>query len=325
MNLKLKKIILWAANSFPYFFIQLPYYISFQMIEQILRNKVRLVWCKNSVFHKKVFLGLSDLDLCIYDDELENIGRSMTSVNRLRRFIPLLGEVSMYGPKSLDLYLDSANIYELRRDPILLKMLKHKEVSIVASEEQKFVFASRMLLSDAHNLKKWPEFREKKWKYHLRSIDVENIEVDLNFVTTFSKRVLSPIIDYELKELLHDFIDRRTDYRLLNNYPHAILSAVCFSRWLGESVHDFSFEDGLAEIHQSTKKIQAIIFEQIKWEVWGLHSQLPCLETYEIKTHLDRVLKVLSNLSSLEAKNRTKIEHLIEQLMMDVDRQNQFS
>jgi hypothetical protein len=207
-----------------------------------------------------------------------------------------LGETNFYDRKDLPFILKRINPYELKRDPCL------KEFSIEGKFEtaaDQFIFLQRMLFSDILSLSHFPELRQAKWRHHFELIGLTKRE---NLITTSTViNILKELSDFNPRicHSLDVWINQvfKKDFN-----PYRSLLGEGF-RILAPHLHLWFEEGDEKEFLQSLNEFEReVIKGQIDWEFWGLYTQRYYLSTPEVRTHLFRLLKPLSFLSSAEAE-----------------------
>lgn len=242
------------------------------------------IWPRNSYIFDAIEPGFSDLDLTLYvpkDGDVTQAQKFLALADILRKVWPLLGEINLYYENELQASLANINSFELNRDKNLVSRINYIEKfsSIEAS-----VFLFRQLEKDIKNLSVFPKYRLKKWNYHFRQIQVSLPESQQPcFPEMQSERVVesiistivflcgpsNPIFVNDLNEKLHMYFEFfKKDVDLFKLRPLLVKDPWLFVF----SVHRTAYLEispfTLSEVQQR------ILSLQIKWELWGLKTQV---------------------------------------------------
>lgn len=194
------------------------------------------VWYRNSLYFKKTSLGLSDIDLTIYFEntpDKQKIDELFFIQNILKFTMGRMGEPVVYTHYDIKFFSQFINFFESKRDPFF-KLKK------VPSKAETFVFLTKTYLCDKANLKKYPRLRIKKWSYifNLLNIDTKPDYKNLSF---------------EIKEILksfhHEYIEE----------DNIIFQSDLWIRY--------------SELEFQTDWEKQLVYEQVRWEIWGLYTQ----------------------------------------------------
>jgi hypothetical protein len=202
-------------------------------------------------------------------------------VLKIRNFYPLLGEINSYYETELDETLVNVNSFELNRDKFLLERINYVE-KLTRIEAAVFLF--RQLEKDIKNFIVRPRKRVRKWRYHFRQIQASLPDSELpylpdlkqvNIVDSIISTIVflcgpnSAVVVNALTDKLHmyfEFLAKDIDFSklgpLLARDPW--LFVFCIHRTAYLEVSPFT----LNEVQRS------ILSLQIKWELWGLKTQV---------------------------------------------------
>ena len=284
----------------------MPYDYAFNYLkEAILFNGLPVeLWVRNSVRQGNYRFGLSDLDLTVYSDAMNEtqFKKLKHLLTEAKKLFPFLGETNVYISPLAENLIQSANIHEIGRDPELLsRMPKVKDHPV-----DKTVFLLRMLYSDKTNLLQRPELRKSKWIMHLQGTDFEEHHgFGFDSVVSYLNSIIGVHgVDEALQYLKGDvsepsvFLDEKPKlWKYL--FPHKHL-------WFETAVPD-SPEEVRGTI------LADICLRQIDWEVWGLMTQLPFIPDRQLgfKVHLNRLARVASEIDP-DSKVASRINYLIQ-------------
>lgn len=273
----------------------IPYELALRVCQISLGTKGEKaeVWKRNSTILGSFVFGLSDLDLTILtSNELsfEKLGQKLRS---LKKPILFLGEANYYCKKDLSWIGKYINLFELKRDPLLMRMMDSgkKENDIEA-----LVFILRMLDSDFMTLKEMPHIRQKKWSQHFLSVSAN----------VLSPITLQQVIDYLRKgfkseglgEALNSWVglmDKNT-FEPFKDSHHSFFKVLFPHKhlWFHDGKDEKAFLNGLNEFEKS------FLLSQIDWEIWGIYTQRFWLKAENSLIHLGRLLKVREVIRPLE-------------------------
>lgn len=263
-----------------------PYSITLKLAQWCVRlfdSKFEL-WPRNSFIFDAIEPGFSDLDLTLYvpkESRVKSAHQFLTFANLARKIWPLVGEINLYLESDLELSLANINCFELNRDKFLVKRMNYKEKfdSVEAA-----VFLFRQLEKDIKNLALNPRRRKKKWSYHFRQIQILTTDLPRpNFPELNENRIVESVVSaiVFLCGLSHSvFSDELSEN--LDMYFEFLLKDVDTSRlrpvilkdpWLFVfSIHRAAYLETFPFLLSDVQ--QKVLLLQIKWEIWGLKSQV---------------------------------------------------
>lgn len=243
------------------------YMIAEKVVILVISEQKINVWIRNSYYLNSLVVGISDLDISVQymnrPSEVE-INKLKTKLRYLKYFFPFLGETNIY-VKSDEELLRSFNFYEMKRDPYLSTLTEDDKGRC---KYQKLIFILRMLESDRENLCNFPQYRQKKWKSHFKSIDgpfyqkIGPVEV-LDYIASSM-----PGDSERYREVLNSFL-KSGEYHFSDSREMALLFPHRWSVWVNING---GIEEGIKKLNLSDD--ERIIFqEMIRWEIMGLYTQ----------------------------------------------------
>lgn len=276
-----------------------PYQESYYYLLSEFQNKQIKsdIWIRNSVRLGNFIFGVSDLDLTVYSAHKitnKEIFKIKTILKEAKNIYPFIGECNFYNVELSSRLLSSANPYELKRDPELIKKID-KELDF--NNLEKTIFLLRMLYADHQNLIRDPMSRLRKWNQHFQMLDLPvkesisfNIIIEI-IIDSINDKTNSIDIRNALNFLKTPFVDEDKIYHATTPplwkflFPHKHL-------WFEREIEDFPEE-------KENTVLGNICLRQIDWEIWGLMTQLPEIKDKEfgLKLHLNRLSRVASRLN----------------------------
>ncbi len=286
----------------------IPYHLSFYSAKFLLQNGQARIWARNSYALKRLNPGISDIDVTfLFKAPYSNkeIKRKISHFQKWRKYFPLWGELNSYKEDELKVFAPYFNPYERQRDLKLQENLKYKFDN--PSLENKFVYILRMLKADAHNLKKHPELRKKKWIYHFQQVGIP-----------YSIQLLEPIISELILplnlslnvQIFKDFltVDENSEqevdqfYLPLSSNERASFILIFPLRWLVVSLRNHQFDQDLTLVKAFNTNEQKLLLEHLRWELMGIYSQYHQMALDgDLSKHIANIKRVLENLSHEEA------------------------
>jgi len=261
------------------------------------------IWPRNSYVFGAIEPGFSDLDLTLYVPKQCDASKAykfLYLIDKFRKIWPLIGEVNLYFENELNFCLKHINKLELSRDKFLVKRMNY-DFKFSASEAAVFLF--RQLEKDVKNLARFPQRRLKKWNYHFEQVqyllpeNLKNQLLDLqhkNLVDSIVSVIVflcganHSIFINDLNEKLQmyfEFLIKDVDLSKLR-------PLVVKDPWIYVfAIHKISFLE-IAPVTLSIAQ-QQILSLQIKWELWGLKTQLNEQNAKRISTHKKYLLEKL--------------------------------
>ena len=293
MNFKnASRPVFYAIDSLlPRKLASIPYQLALESLASALASLGVEVWSRNSYFKGNFVFGVSDLDFTMLtgreiDSEfIERLNRVLTDHKRV---YPFLGEGHFYLENQLEGFKNSANFFEVKRDPILAERLK---LDTVWNALDPFVFLSRMIYYDRSNLRLNPHSRMKKWAEHLASTGLIPME-------SFSVPHLIDQICHTVPEDMKSDVVVALEETVTKNFDEQNVFSSSFSdTWKYIYPHRYLWFDREEEYRLTENKFLAkTMLRQIDWEVWGIMTQLHLHAQDEagLQIHLGRLKKLVS-------------------------------
>lgn len=268
----------------------LPYRIALGFVSFILKlacGRDTQVWNRNSTRIGSFVFGVSDLDITVVTGKNFNETLFMDILKQSKRLFVLIGETNFYNENDLSWILKKANLFELKRDPVL-SLPYLKDINPLRTNVEKFVFIQRMLFTDFRILHENPEGRQRKWRSYLKLIeeDYDDQVICVSLVMSVLIKLLGKNTEIESSltkwlELAHK---GETDfYRKDLGQGFRILAPHC-QMWDEIDVPTF--------VLQLTEIEKMIIKRQIDWEIWGLYVQRHWLDRNQSMRHLSNLRKI---------------------------------
>ncbi len=261
------------------------------------------IWPRNSYILGSLICTLSDLDLTFFATQKVEIYSKLWRYRLLKMFMPFLGEINFYHCDKVSKFLPYANSLEVGRDPILMERLNYS--STQDSSYEKIVFFLKVLESDRRNLKKIPAYRERKWKLHLEKLGWE-------MPKKLSLDTLTSLLNKKLQEqnllgkvFLKTFFSLPSKEKIDLNRVYEECSRQGLIKdyilyypfyWIGSSFYHDSFDHDLELLKDLSESEARLLAEQVRWELWGLFTQL------EVTPDKATLLMHLENIKRLVAK-----------------------
>lgn len=277
MNIVRKSIIRVFSPESPCHFIGVLIY---QFVYMLIcsfwkwRFPTTLIWARNSYEAGDLVPGLSDIDLTVISTEGELPSYSLEVLGVFKEIFVILGEVNSYNPESLEIIKDIYNYYEIQRDP---KLMSYFNLSKKPNEVDSTIYLMRTYESDKHNIENRIKFRKRKWLRVFQLLDIENEELSMSgLYTQLQKRIGERVLNNQMLYSPHTWLE--CNFQKLND------------------VH-------VKEIFSSlTESESLIIIGQIRWEIFGILTQLPFLANRkEMIYHFENLKIILSYLPSDQA------------------------
>ncbi len=282
------KTILWKADQFmPRWLARLPY----SMAELESQTKVQelfslsTLWIRNSVCLGSFVFGVSDLDLTLLTDSEIDHARLKLFLKEQKKKWPFLGELNLYNRQHLEIISHFINHYEKERDPILSELIPDNSNKFKGVD--KIIFLLRLLQSDKQ-LVTSSEIRQKKWKQHLEQLGIHDRGL-------FNEEKLQWILEQhfldspQLIEALRNFVQlkKNHDFKFFETELHPYFKVLYpHQDYWSDEVHNPIFIGQLSSLEK------LILKRQIDWELWGLYTQRYWLTLENMKTHLERLMKL---------------------------------
>lgn len=293
------------------FLFTLPYVFCLYLLKFISKVFLNIdVWPRHSYVNETFKPIKSDLDISIFIQTAAQGEQFHQIYKFFKRIFPFLGEVNSYTPETFDfLKKCPLNLYELYRDPILIKKLNSSFNSEKPAVEKVLVYLHRLFMSDYEHLRA-NKSRASKWKYHFNTINanLKHISESNPYLVFFETEILRSISaaiinltffdNKDVAELertkflmLSEYVSRKKDYPWAPQLPHDFkMLAIYFP----EYVCYFDFE-----LPQINAKLVPIMLAEIEWFI--LINLRKCYRK-EYREHglkeIEMFFKLLTKLSS---------------------------
>jgi hypothetical protein len=255
---------------------QWPYHIGARLIPWYFGIKSGAsCWPRHSYVFSDIVPGLSDLDFTLLFEDTPP-KRGFQSLSQHARWfkkglMPILGEFNIYTFRDVMDFIPLANPFELRRDPYLIE--KTGFVPSGGTLGEKIVFLLRGLQADKKNLfASTSALREKKWR---RAFSIAGLPQFENFglavlVHEVAKLIREAMVGVPNRAPLDvDPVGNTLEDTILHYLEHddALSTEVkmLFSNYFLWDVHE--------AIHVA-HPLRDIVHAQLKWEAWGILSQV---------------------------------------------------
>jgi len=250
------------------------YVFSFGSVKAWTRNSLRMGYSSEH----------SDLDLTVYKDSKPGWP--------LRKFASVfhgckIGETTLFCSSDKQ-WLHLANPCEISRDPLLLREMGCSPPN-AASKAQAIVFLLRTHSSDKYLGNSLTEgSRRKKWAHHFALVHSLS-GLPNNFLSLLNSETLSLAVEKNLRSILPNEI---SEWRANDPEKNEEIFRYVFPHvWIGKARQ---LELEISPLHSVTQSWDQIQEEQIKWEMWGLLSQVRKYDTAQnVIEHLRHLFLLL--------------------------------
>ncbi len=281
-------------------FSSLCYQVGCSLVCSMSKSGKSKIWTRNSYATGHLIYGLSDIDftLILFDqDNSCDEGPYLRRYEKYKRLLPFLGEINIYKQSQLGLLSSLMNRYELERDPILKASSLLAPPVVLSEDAEKFTYLFRMFLSDRENLERMPSARVAKWKRHLNAGGIVIDDLDPEHLYQNLLQIIISLSGAGFQEAFEDYLalPLAINNRLLTS------KLIIYAPQLWHSC--FRGIDNLPEITDQISEAsfseQCYFFSQLKWELFGLVTQLPMIEDkfFQYHYHIPFLLHLLENLT----------------------------
>lgn len=238
---------------------------------KLLKRKFPSVWLRNSYYFNAHHPLASDIDLTYVGTLFE-----ARKIHEYTKANKLLGELNFYPSSLFQSLVKLCNPFELKRDPQLFQKFPSREFT----EVQKQVYLTRHILGDIYWLQRKPMIRQKKWNYILSIAGLKLTELDLIHLKDllYSSAPLDFYLSCRQDDLFNEF--KGSPYR--SYFPHKYI-------W---EVQDKDYLSNLTEFEKE------FLIEQVKWEFWGIGTQLHWIDLKISYEFLERLKKVVIHIGA---------------------------
>lgn len=290
-------------------FSSLCYQLGFRLVSSMAKSGESQIWARNSYASGQLVYGLSDIDftLVLFDQNSPcDEGPYLRRYELLKKALPFLGEINIYKQSQFNLISSLINRYELDRDPTLKASSLLRLPQPLDEDAEKFTYLFRMFLSDRENLERTPETRIAKWIRHLEVVDADTSQIGSSTLYQNLIGILVNLSGPDLKVALEDYLNlpliinnRLLDSKLIIFAPQLWHS--CF-RGVG------NLQETLDQISEASFKEQSYFFTQLRWELFGLVTQLPMIgdKFFQYHYHIPFLLLLLENLTCSHLHESTR-------------------
>lgn len=268
----------------------------------LLRKLGDEIGVRHSFYFKEIEFGYSDIDFTIYNKNKISFNEYSEIRKRLKlskALIPIMGEINCYEGEGINKLERLINPFEALRDPLLKK---NCTVSDTKNEAQKIIFILRIIESDKYNLKNKMNKRFKKLSYTFSLIESKKIllKKDIESLKTFNNYIQENFIETE-SELITNYLNATLSESAMTNLKLRELLSCLNINW-----------DEFSKLKEKRELSDDLIVEIIKWELWGIYSQMPFIDDYSVS--LTHVLVLGDVLKSITSSYDNELDYLIERL-----------
>lgn len=274
----------------------IPYQEAFNSCAIALSDSEVELWHRNSFKLGNYTFGTSDLDLTLLFHHWPTpvkLKKTLEILANQKRIFPFIGETNIYIDDEVGEFLSCFNYFERLRDPIFCDHFLSDKKS---SQSEKTAFVLRMLFSDRVKLTFHPELRQRKWQFHFSALElpytklIKKDTIDSILSKWINTDISAALEILDTPNLTDDKIfgmDLPEEWKFL--FPNKYL-------WFHQGQNEkFDFVSDKPELRD-------VCLAQIRWEVWGIFSQLPFLVNNEegLNIHLYRMSRVANALGDYE-------------------------
>jgi hypothetical protein len=269
-----KKSVLMISPELGSMLYRLLFFLNLPLLKLISKK----IWFRNSLYFKRVVLGLSDFDLAVFLEKKVDAQKQkdILFINKiLKRTLGRMGEMVIYSQVDLETFLPFANPLELKRDPYF------SSHDCKATKAQRWCFFIKMYNSDRDKIDRYPALRVRKWSY---LFEILGFDVELNAKN--------------LKLKLNEIADT------LSGSENVI------------SIDDLLFSPTLWTEFQKLNTLNSwereVLTELVKWEIWGLYTQRVFLNRENLEKHKEN----LKSLCELHLKDGCEVSRMSEAISL---------
>lgn len=241
-----------------------------------IRPEIRFIWYRNSFILGYWEFLKSDIDITILIEKKDypSIRHIYRVHSFFRKYIKVIGELSIYSIEDLSIIASIINPIELSRD-IKLKTYMKIQNSNNFSKSEKLIFASKYLIAN-HKLPNQFNMRNKKKNYLAKILDIEITSIDdlKNFICDKNPEEAEKLEKYLRGELPDSPSYSQVDAVFFNKLIHH-KSSITVSNFSDENFN--------------------IIIDLIKWEIWGCYAHSYLADPKIIKDYIQKLLNISTN------------------------------
>ncbi len=272
-------------NNLFYLVYSLVFYL-YKFIIRAIRPEIKFLWYRNSFKLGYWSFLRSDIDITILIEKknIKSIKHIYKAHSYFRKYIKIIGEVSIYTIEDLDIISSIINPIELSRDPNLVKFLCLGPIESTSNAE-KLIFASKYLISNDKAPDKFNTRTQKKnYLEQTLLIKIDSLADIKNFIIGQDMQDGSSLELY-----LHNKLPTKPLYSQID--------AVFFNKLIHHP-------DTISSEHFTDENLK-ILIDLIKWEIWGCYAHNYLTDKKTIKNYIEKLLN-----SSMNHKIKTEINEL---------------
>ena len=296
----------FVPNELGRVFYKVYFFLIKMMIKILYGNKIDL-WYRNSLNQNFFKFGKSDIDLSVEFKKNEDVTKNYKGLKGILLKLPLIKEINVYCPYSLEAIASLMNCYELKRDKILFSKMNNyyrKE----NSDAQSLTFLLRMLFANQQVFKNGIRQRDlQKWHSYLKLAGFESLEKITDGMSTLD--LLEEILkSYSLELKIYQQSIYLVFFYVVNKIPiHVLYNDL---KYKNEMICMFPQLFCSLDIHlnNATNFNEEVFIEQLSWEIMSTMTQSVSV------SHLDKLSRLLKNAKLSEGKNTVAKEGLLKKL-----------
>jgi hypothetical protein len=278
------------------YFLYFPFYL---FLRNQLGRHADAIGVRHSFYFKQVVFGLSDIDFSLLSYRKLNsieLHKIDTKTKFLGKILPLLGEVNYYEREGIQQMESLINPFEAKRDPLLYKEMKKGKPP---AEADKVIFLIRLMAGDSKNLSGNIERRYRKLSYCMSLLAPKNelAKSDLKDLDAWKKYLEVNILSNNNKFIAQFLIEIILNHGKIENERSftnpELLSLLEFKK----------YETGLKK---------ELLLANIKWELWGIYTQLPFIK--DKKKTFSHILELKKTLEAETNEYGNELSYLVERI-----------
>lgn len=285
----------------PKFLLVAIYWMFFWLIRILVLIKFNhrvQIWPRNSLVLKYLEPPFSDIDLTLYspNSNPKEIQEGLQFIGKIKKVLPVIGEVNSYLLNDLKDFLSIANPVEAQRDPILCQKFQLGDKPSLAD---KLAFLVKQIEGNFFVLQSRPKTRYRKFKHHFQELldmEIKRDQMDPNTLLEMIQKNLN--LNSNFSQDLISYLRFQSLDVPLNQMPDSIFqSAWCWAFFPNR----LCFRDLQACLSDFQEEI---FISNIGWEIWGLGTQMQ-LSAPETQNHLRNLLRVTDQLCTQASKENS--------------------
>ncbi|MCK5884763.1 MAG: hypothetical protein KAG61_13820 [Bacteriovoracaceae bacterium] len=296
----LQKTAIAVGSILPQFVSVIIYYLLFKIIQFLFRNKNFTLSLRNSLATKTINFGTSDIDLNLWVRPSTNWKNFKATEKRVKKLIPIMGEINVLDISSVAKMLKFINPYLLQKDPVLINKLNLKMG--VGTSSEKLCYLCRAYSANRQQLDKYAKESIRKWDYYFSQVGVNWQGPPSRESVKLSISKLMPELGFEILDLA-DFSSDIEINRFYSAGKYRVELMVIYPQiWLGAATLYHQVETDIKYLIGSAKYIDLFI-EGLKWEIWGIYTQRFFIEKEGLLSHLQKIKNVFEIFSRTSHNN----------------------